>query len=126
MADLLFKDESWQIIGAAMEVHKQLGCGFLEKVYQDALAIEFTDRCVPYAKEKHITIDYKGHIIDHEYFADFVCYNKIIVELKAARAIDDKHRAQVINYLKATGMQLGLLINFGETSLKFERFINKP
>ena len=124
MAEIIFREESYRIIGAAFEVHKELGCGFLEKVYQDALEIEFKERGIPYEREKHITIQYKGQVIDHDYYADFVCYGDIIVELKAVSELVEKHGRQVQNYLKATHNRLGLLINFGETSLKHERIIN--
>ena len=124
MSDILFKNEFWNIKGAALEVHKELGCGFLEKVYQDALEIEFKRMGIPYEREKHITIKYKGETIDHDYFADFVCYDSIIVELKAVKEIHDVHKAQVYNYLKATDLQLGVLFNFGERSLKTERLVN--
>lgn len=124
MTHLIYEKESWLIRGAALEVHKELGCGFLEKVYQDALEIEFKNNGIPYEREKHIVIKYKGQFIDHEYFADFVCYGNIIVELKAVSQLTDIHKAQVINYLKATKAPLGFLFNFGEKSLKTERIIN--
>ena len=124
MSELLYNKESWNIRGAALEVHKELGCGFLEKVYQDALEIEFKRMGIPYEREKHIVIKYKGETIDHEYYADFVCYGKIIVELKAVKELHDVHKAQVVNYLRATDMALGLLFNFGEKSLKTERLVN--
>ncbi len=124
MARLLYEKESWAIRGAALEVHKELGCGFLEKVYQDALEIEFQRMGIPYEREKHITIQYKGVTIDHEYYADFVCYGNIIVELKAIKELADVHKKQVINYLRATDCPLGFLFNFGEGSLKTERILN--
>ena len=120
----LYKEESYKIIGAAFAVHRELGCGFLERVYQDALEYEFKERDIPYEREKLIQIMYKGKPLGEPYPADFVCYNKIIVELKALSELDGAHRAQVINYLKATKMKLGLLINFGETSAKVERILN--
>ena len=124
MDDLVYKQESYQIIGACIEVHKYLGCGFLESVYQEALAIEFNNQHIPYEREKALTIKYKNVELDKKYISDFVCYSKIVVETKAVKEICDEHRAQIINYIKATNMKLGLLINFGETSLKYERFIN--
>lgn len=99
------------------EVHKQLGCGFLEKVYQEALEEEFKAQGIPYEREKPITVYYKGKELRNEFYADFVCYGKIIVELKAVDAIVGIHKAQVINYLKATGYKLGILANFGETTI---------
>ena len=121
---LLFENETWHIKGAAFEVHKELGCGFLEKVYQDALEMEFKAMGIPYEREKHIAIQYKGQTIDHDYYADFVCYGNIIVELKAVSQLNDIHKRQVLNYLRATNLKLGMLMNFGETSLKTERIIN--
>ena len=107
-----------------MNVHRELGCGFLEKVYQEALEREFIAEGIPYQREVKLKVFYKGVELEQEYFADFVCYDKIIVELKAISKISDVEKAQVINYLKATGYELGILANFGETSLKTERFCN--
>lgn len=105
-------------------MHRELGCGFLERVYQDALELEFQERDIPYEREKSIQIMYKGKPLGEPYRADFVCYGKIIIELKALKELDGTHRAQVINYLKATKMKLGLLVNFGEMSAKVERLLN--
>ncbi|MFH1440883.1 MAG: GxxExxY protein [Candidatus Omnitrophota bacterium] len=124
MVDLVYKKESYKIIGACMEVHKVLGPGFLEAVYQEALAIEFRHQGIPFEQEKELTITFKGIELEKIYNADFVCYGKIILETKAVKELCDNHRAQIINYLKATKMKLGLLVNFSETSLKYERFIN--
>lgn len=121
---MIYKEESYAVTGAAIEVHKQLGCGFLEKVYQEALAVEFDRRGIPYEREKRIEVRYKGVVLQQEYIADFVCYDKIIVELKAVNDLEGVHYAQVINYLKATGYELGLLYNFGEQSLHYERLLN--
>lgn len=118
---LLFEKDSYMIRGCALEVHKELGCGFLEKVYQDALEIEFRNAGVPYEREKQIKVQYKGETLMHDYYADFVCYESIIIELKAVETVLPIHKAQTINYLKATGFQLGFLINFGEESLNIER-----
>lgn len=118
---LLFEKESYMIRGCALEVHKELGCGFLEKVYQDALEIEFRNVGIPYEREKQIKVQYKGETLMHDYYADFVCYESIIIELKAVETVLPIHKAQTINYLKATGFQLGFLINFGEESLNIER-----
>jgi GxxExxY protein len=125
MTDLVYKQESYNIIGACMEVHKILGYGFLEPVYQEALSIEFQKQNIPFEKEKILSIFYKDIELEKKYIADFVCYNKIIVETKAVKELCDNHRAQIINYLNATGFKLGLLVNFGEPSLKYERFINE-
>lgn len=121
---MIYQKESYAVTGAAIEVHKQLGCGFLEKVYQEALAVEFDRRGIPYEREKRIEVRYKGVVLQQEYIADFVCYGKIIVELKAVNDLEGVHYAQVINYLKATGYELGLLYNFGERSLHYERLLN--
>jgi GxxExxY protein len=118
---ILFKEESYKIIGAAMEVHKVLGCGFTEPVYQEALELEFQLRDIPYVREKNFKITYKGQLLDKEFRPDFVCYDEIIVELKAVSDFTDEHYAQVYNYLKACQMDLGLLINFGKKSLEHKR-----
>ena len=110
---LLYSDLSYAINGAAFHVYNQLGHGFLEAVYQEALEIEFQRRNIPYEREKELKIVYDGVELKQTYKADFVCYGKIIVELKAVSALDDAHRSQVYNYLHATGMKLGLLCNFG-------------
>ena len=121
MSDLLFPKESYDIIGAALEVHSQLGCGFTEPVYQEALAEELRLRHIPFEREKVFTVTYKGKELSKDFRVDFVCFNKIIVELKAVSDFAEEHVAQVYNYLKVTGMQLGLLINFGKTSLEHKR-----
>lgn len=100
-----------------MEVHNTLGCGFLEAVYQEALAIEFDKRGIPYIREAELNIEYKGIILSKKYNADFICYDKIIVETKALTELLTVHQSQVINYLKATKLKLGILVNFGEESL---------
>ncbi|TAJ08637.1 GxxExxY protein [Marinilabiliaceae bacterium JC017] len=117
------KDETYRIIGAAMEVHKQLGCGFLEAVYQEALEHEFHLKEIPYEREKQFTIEYKGHTLKKNYFADFVCFNFVIIELKALSALTSEHESQVFNYLKASNTKVGLLINFGEKSLRYKRIV---
>ena len=124
MDDLVYKEESYKIIGACINVHKELGCGFLEPVYQEALSQQFEDEHIPYQKEKCLVIYFHGKPLNKQYTTDFVCFDKIIVELKAVKTITDDHRAQIINYLKATKFKLGLLVNFGEKSMKYERFIN--
>jgi GxxExxY protein len=119
---------TYAIIGACMEVHRLLGPGFLEAVYQEALTRELTDQKVPFAREVPLQIAYKGRPLDCTYKADFVCFDGIVVELKALDALTGVEEAQVINYLKATGMELGLLINFGAPSLQYKRFVlsNRP
>ena len=119
---IVYKFESYQITGAAMDVYSKLGHGFLEAVYQEALEIEFQKRNIPYEREKEITIIYDGLPLKKKYYADFVCYGKIIIELKAVAALDDSNRCQLYNYLHATGYQLGLLFNFGHfDGLEWER-----
>ena len=121
--DLICKEESFRIIGACFEVHKELGCGFLEAVYHEALAKEFRLQEIPFQSEVDVPIYYKEDILDKKYLADFVCFDSIIVELKALEAIRSEHKAQVINYLKASRFELGLLINFGTLSLSYERLV---
>lgn len=117
-----YNSESYKINGAAMNVYNKLGHGFLEAVYQEALEIEFQKQNIPYEKEKELTIFYDGKPLQKKYYADFVCYGNIIVELKAVSTLDDSHRSQVYNYLKATGYKLGLLYNFGNyKKLEIER-----
>ena len=124
MTDLVYKTESYKIIGAAMEVHRQLGNGFLEAVYQEALAIEFEQRDIPFIREDKLEIKYKNHLLSTFYIADFVCYDKIIVEVKALSELLGIHESQVINYLNAAEMKLGLLINFGSESLEYKRLLH--
>ena len=121
--DLLFKDECYKIVGACMEVHRTLGCGFLEPVYQEALAFELQRQGIPYEREKEYEINYKGLVLSKTYKVDFLCYGNIIVELKALGQLSKEHMAQVLNYLKASHLKLGLLVNFGTTSLNYERIV---
>ena len=123
MAKLVYEDESFKIIGACMEVHKELGSGFLEGVYQEALAVEFKKQNIPFEREKEINISYKGINLNKKYISDFICNDKILLELKALSKLTSEHESQVLNYLKATGFKLGLLINFGESSFKVKRLI---
>ena len=119
---LRYEQETYQIIGAAMKVHSILGPGFTEKVYQEALAIEFAERGIPFEREKEIHAIYKDVVLEGTFIPDFICYEKIIVELKAVKELDDVHRSQAINYAKIAGFCLSLLLNFGESSLVKERF----
>ena len=121
---LIYKNEAFQIIGAAMEVHNTLGPGFLESVYQEAMEIELTKRNIPFVPQKRIQIRYKDVLLNQFYVTDLFCYDKIIVELKAVSATLPEHEAQIINYVKATGTKLELLLNFGEESLYYKRFPN--
>ncbi len=118
--------QTYAIIGAAMEVHKQLGHGFLEAVYQCAAEVEFVQRQIPFEKEASLPIRYKGLLLPTHYRADFVCYSEIIVEFKALSRLSTIEEAQVLNYLKATGFRRGLLLNFGASSLQYKRPIWGP
>jgi GxxExxY protein len=119
------KDErTYKIIGACMEVHKQLGCGFLEAVYQEALEQEFIIQGIPYVREKELLLHYKGKKLNISYRVDFFCYDEIPVELKALSALSGTEESQIINYLKASETSVGLLINFGGDSLEYKRFVN--
>ena len=120
---ILFKDKCYKIIGACMEVHKELGSGFLEPVYQEALSLEFYDQMIPFEKEKIIRIVYKGKPLDKYYKADFLCFDNIIVEIKALSEITNDHIAQLLNYLRATKLRVGLLVNFGSSRLTYKRLI---
>jgi GxxExxY protein len=116
-------ERSYNIIGAAMEVHKELGSGFLEAVYQEAFEREMAERKIPYKAQPHIEISYKGKPLNKTYQPDFICYNEVIVEIKAKSVLSGTEEAQVINYLKATGIKVGLLINFGAKSLEHKRYV---
>ena len=116
-------ERTYKIIGAAIEVHKELGCGFLEAVYQEALGREFKGQEIPFKSQPTIQIFYKGRSLDKTYQPDFVCYDEIIVEIKAISGLTGLEEAQLINYLKATGLKVGLLINFGAKSLEYKRFV---
>ena len=120
---LIYQEESYKINGAIYEVHKELGPGLLEKVYQEALEKELKLQGIPFEREKCFTIMYKGEELEQKYIADFVCYDKIIVELKAVDELLSVHRAQVINYLALTGFKLGILVNFNAEIIKPERIV---
>ena len=114
MADLIYPDESDRIIGACFEVYNRLGCGFLEPVYQEALAIELEYQGIPFLAEPKLKLTYRDRTLSKTYNPDFICFEKIIIEIKALSSLTDKHRAQTLNYLHATGFELGLLVNFGD------------
>ena len=125
MVDLILKDEVYAVVGAAMEVQRVLGRGFLEGVYQDAMQLELTAQGVPFEAEKPIDVEYKGQCLTHRYYADLVCFGQVIVELKALSRLSGNEEAQVLNYLKATDFKVGVLINFGRPGkLEWKRFAN--
>jgi len=113
MTDLKFADESYRIRGAVFEVYREMGCGFLEAVYQECLEKELRQQEIPFVAQRELVLQYKGETLIQTYRPDFICYDRIIVELKAVKELANEHRAQVHNYLKATGLELGLLVNFG-------------
>jgi GxxExxY protein len=121
--EYIYKEECFKIIGCAMEVHKQLGNGFLEAVYQEALHYEFLKNDIPFQELKPIEIHYKDIVLEKNYIADFICYDLIIIELKVAKNLCEEHYSQVLNYLNATKLKLGLLLNFGSPSLQYKRII---
>ena len=121
--DNTFKQECYDIVGLCMLVHRELGSGFLEAVYQEALEIELVKADVDYLRECQIQINYKGIILDKKYYADFLCYDEIIVELKVVKSLDGNHMAQIMNYMKATNKKVGLLVNFGARSLEYKRVV---
>lgn len=123
MADIILKEESYRITGICMEVHKQLGMGFKEVVYKDALELEFKNAQIPFKREKQFRIEYKGVVLPHKYYADFIVYDSIILEVKSTTLIVNSFIAQTINYLKASGMKLGIVVNFGEKSLTYKRVV---
>jgi GxxExxY protein len=123
MPEFLYKDESYQIIGCAMRVHAELGCGFLEAVYQEALEVLFQIEGVQYKREPVLRIQFLGKTLNKEYSPDFICYDKIVLELKAQNELVGINRAQTLNYLKAARMKVGLLFNFGAEHLQYERLV---
>lgn len=124
MAELIFKEEVFAIVGAAMEVHTVLGSGFLEPVYQEAMEIESRSRELPFDAQKVLQIHYKDHVLKKGYIADLIYFDKIVVELKALDCLSGREEAQLLNYLKATGMKVGVLINFGShPKLEWKRLV---
>jgi GxxExxY protein len=122
--EIVLKDEAYAIIGACFEVYNEKGCGFLEAVYQECLELELELRGIPFRSHDELLLTYKGRVLKKTYQPEFVCFDKIIVEIKAVSELNDEHRAQVHNYLKATGFRLGLLVNFGSSGeLKYERIV---
>ena len=124
MSDIILKDESFKIIGACMEVYNEMGSGFLEAVYQECLEYELTDLKVPYVSQQRLELRFKTRTLQSAYIPDFICFGQVIVEIKGTADLTDKFRAQMINYLKATGVKLGLLVNFGQQGkLQYERIV---
>jgi GxxExxY protein len=124
MNKLIHEDETYAIIGACFEVYKEKGCGFLEAVYQESLEIEFDLQGIPAKPLVPLSLTYKGRSLKKTYEADFICYDKVLVELKAVSVLTDEHRAQVQNYLNATGLRVALLVNFGHyPKVEHERFV---
>ena len=124
MSKLILGDETFAVIGAAIEVHRVLGPGFLEKVYHEAMQLELSARGIPYEAERLIEIEYKEQKLRQKYLADLVCYEKVVVELKALKQLSGKENAQLLNYLRGTGLRVGLLINFGsEGKLEHRRLV---
>ena len=124
MNDIIYADESYKVIGACLNVYNDKGSGFLEPVYQECLSIELEVEGIPFAREKRIDIYYRDRKLEQTYIPDFICYDKIILELKAVSKIADVHRAQALNYLKATGCKLAIVVNFSNPSkLEYERIV---
>ncbi|MFA9388778.1 MAG: GxxExxY protein [Prolixibacteraceae bacterium] len=123
MTSIIYKTESYQIIGICMEVHNYLGPGFLEIVYKDALEYEFRLAGIPFEREKEYAVNYKETVLPHKFHADFIVYDKIILEVKAVSYINDKSLAQAINYLSASKCKLSIIVNFGEMQLNYKRFV---
>ena len=122
MMELIYKQESYVVVGACFEVYNEKGCGFLEPVYHECLAIEFEFRTIPAISKPSLTLSYRGRTLVQTYNPDFICFQKIVLELKTASKLADEHRAQLLNYLNATGFELGLLVNFGQyPGLEYER-----
>ena len=120
----LFKEESYKIVGACFEVYREKGCGFLEPVYQECLEIELRAQGIPFVTQRPLALTYKGTPLRCTYQPDFICYDKIVLEIKAMKEVSDEHRAQVLNYLKATRLTLGLLVNFGHfPKIEIERIV---
>jgi len=122
--EVIYKEESYAIMGACFEVYKEKGCGFLEPVYQECLEIELRLQNIPFRAQASLQLSYKGSLLKHAYEPDFICFDKIVLEIKAVKDLTDEHRAQLHNYLKATGHKLGLLVNFGHyPQLEYERIV---
>ena len=125
MGDFICKEETYRIIGACFEVYQEKGSGFLEPVYQECLEMELGFQQIPFAPKQLLHLEYKGHALRHKYEPDLVCFDKVIVELKAVSTLTDEHRAQLLNYLSASGLEVGLLVNFGHCpGLEYQRLVH--
>ena len=123
MTEILYREESFKIIGKCFQVHNNLGAGFLEIVYKDALEYEFLKANIHFEREAEYEVNYKDIVLPHKFYADFVVLDKIILEVKSVAGIADEHLAQTINYLKVSGNKLGILVNFGELKMKYKRLV---
>lgn len=123
MSEIIYKEESYSIIGKCMEVHNELGHGFSEIVYKDALEIEFSENDILYEREKEYSVFYKGRLLNHKFYADFTVFGKIVLEVKCVKALNEEHISQVINYLKVSENKLGLLVNFATGKLEYQRLV---
>lgn len=125
MSKLISEGETFQVRGAIFEVYREMGCGFLEAVYQECLAKEMRLKKIPFVSQQELMLQYKGEPLEQKYKPDFICFDRIIVELKAVKELTAEHRAQIHNYLKATGLEVGLLVNFGHSpNVEIERIVN--
>ena len=120
------KDETFEILGVCFEVHNELGSGFLESVYQESLGLELANRDIPFKAQPRVRVEFKGTTLESTFSPDFVCFDTVILEIKAVRSLTNEHRAQVLNYLKASGLEVGLLVNFGHhPGLQYERIVRQ-
>lgn len=123
MSEVIYKEESYAIIGKCMEIHNELGHGFSEIVYKDALEMEFDDRDILFVREKEYPVHYKKRLLRHKFYADFIVFDKIILEIKCVKAITEEHVSQAINYLKVSGNKLALIVNFARGKLEYQRIV---
>jgi GxxExxY protein len=124
MSEMLYEEDTYRILGACFEVYKEKGCGFTEPVYQECLEIELAHQAIPFVAQQKVVLTYRGQQLEQTYKPDFICFDRIIVELKATSALIDEHRAQLLNYLHASRLRVGLLINFGHhPKLEQERYV---
>ena len=123
MSEIIYREESYTIIGKCMEVHNELGHGFSEIVYKDALEMEFNTCDIPFEREKEYSVYYKGELLKHKFFADFIIFGKVILEIKCVKTITDENISQAINYLKVSDNKLALLVNFARGKLEYQRIV---